>query len=341
MEQARWTEIERILRSTLDQPAAARQEFLRHACAGNLSLQQEVQSFLDSHDATDGFLEVPGLTVAARALAAEKQMVVGSMVGPYRIVRAIGAGGMGEVFLAQDTRLRRQIALKILPMEFAADSQRVLRFEQEARAASALDHPNVLIIHDAGVHNGIPYIASEFLQSETLRDRLNRGKIPLTKALDYAQQMARALAAAHDSGIIHRDLKPENLFITVEGRLKILDFFVAKLIEPSPDQTSTLTVPGVVIGTAGYLSPEQVRGQTAVPSSDLFSFGCVLLEMLTGQRAFSKDSAAETMTAILREEPAGSESLQTLPPALVRTVRHCLEKSPTERFNPPATWRLP
>jgi serine/threonine protein kinase len=332
MERNHWTQIEGILQATLDQPAHLRSEFLHEACGGDEALRKEVASFLDSHEDSDGFLETPAITVAARALAAEKTSFIGSMIGPYRIVKAIGAGGMGEVFLAQDTRLHRQIAVKILPAEFAADPARVQRFEQEARAAGALNHPNVLVVHDTGVHNGVPYIASEFLQGETLRDRISRGQLPLAKALDFALQIARALAAAHENGIVHRDLKPENIFVTTEGRIKILDFGIAKLIEPSPQPQFTLTSPGVVLGTVGYLSPEQVRGQTSVLSSDIFAFGCVFYEMLTGQRAFAKDSHAETMTAILREETPESTVLSSLPPALVRTLSHCLEKSPAERF---------
>ncbi len=328
----RWTEIEQILRATLDQPLNQRADFLTNACAGDHQLKQEVQSFLDSHEDSDGFLEDPALKVAARSLASEKQSLVGQMIGPYKILKPIGAGGMGEVYLAQDTRLHRQIAVKILPPEFAVDPSRVQRFEQEARAAGALNHPNVLVIHDTGVHNGVPYLASEFLEGETLRDRLDCGKLPLAKALDFARQIARALAAAHAAGIVHRDLKPENLFITTDGRIKILDFGIAKLMEPLPGDPSDLTTPGLIIGTVGYLSPEQIRGQPALPCSDLFAFGCVFYEMLTGQRAFAKETQAETMTAILREEPPDSPALETLPPALLRTLRHCLEKSPNERF---------
>jgi len=327
----RWAEVEPILRATLELPRPQREAFLIQACAGNQELRAEVQSFLDSHEESDGFLEVPALTVAARSLASEKQSLIGAQIGPYRILKPIGAGGMGEVYLAEDSRLQRQIALKILPSEFAADPARVHRFELEARAAGALNHPNVLVIHDIGVHAGVPYIASEYLQGETLRARLNRGKLPVAKALDFAIQIARALAAAHENGIVHRDLKPENLFVTSEGRIKILDFGIAKLTEPflsGPPVTS----PGFIIGTIGYLAPEQVRGQSAVLSSDIFAFGCVFYEMLTGDRAFARDSHAETMAAILREEPSESRALATLPPTLTRTLRHCLEKSPTERF---------
>ena len=332
MTREHWIEVETLLRLTLEQPALNRIEFLKQACAGDEDLRAEVQSFLDSHEDSDGFLETPAITVAARALAAEKRAFVGTLIGPYRILKPIGVGGMGEVYLAHDGRLHRQIAIKILPAEFAADAARVERFQQEARAASALNHPNVLVVHDTGVYQGVPYIASEYLQGETLRDRLDRGRIPVAKTLDFAAQIAHALAAAHENGIVHRDLKPENIFITFDGRVKILDFGIAKLMEHAPRERVTLTSPGTVVGSVGYLSPEQVRGHAAGPSADLFAFGCVLFEMLTGQRAFSKESPAETMTAVLREEPPPAESLNRLPAELVRTLYHCLEKSPGERF---------
>lgn len=311
------------MQSALDQPPAERAAFLNEACSGDAELRTEVQSLLDAGD--DNFLEVPALNLAAQSLAEGKKDLIGAQVGPYRILEPIGAGGMGEVFLAQDGRLGRRIALKILPAEFAADAGRVRRFELEARAASALDHPNVLVIHDVGVHEGLPFIASEYLEGETLRDRLTAASLPIAKAVEFGIQIARALAAAHENGILHRDLKPENIFVTSEGRIKILDFGLAKLTASHPDATEA----GMIMGSAGYLSPEQIRGQEAVRSSDIFSFGCVLYEMVTGRRAFSKNSNAETMAAILQEEPA---ALQNVPAGLIRVITHCLEKSPSDRF---------
>jgi Tol biopolymer transport system component len=337
MERERWVEIESLLRSTLDQPADLRENFLKQACGGDTALRGEVEALLNLEDGDD-FLEVPALDIAARALAAEKKCFVGALIGRYRILKPLGSGGMGEVFLAEDIRLGRQIALKILPAEFAVDASRVQRFELEARAASALNHPNVLVIHDIGVHDGVPYIASEYLQGETLRDRLNADALPISKAVEFAVQIAHALAAAHENGIVHRDLKPENIFVTADGRIKILDFGLAKLIEqprdsaPGVNPTLVLTAPHVIMGSIGYLAPEQIRGQEAVRSSDIFAFGCVLYEMLTGRRAFSRDSDAETIAAILHEEPPNLENLPDLPPVLTRTIRHCLEKRPLERF---------
>ncbi len=261
-------------------------------------------------------------------------------LGPYEIVSALGAGGMGEVYRARDPRLGREVAIKVLPAAWSADASRLHRFEQEARAAAALNHPNILAVYDIGTQDGAPYIVSEVLDGSTLRERLRTGAVPIRKATDYAQQIARGLAAAHDKGIVHRDLKPENIFITDDGRVKILDFGLAKLTRPesiSEGQTLTQTLasdPGTVLGTVGYMSPEQVRGKPADARSDLFSFGAILYEMLSGKRAFHGESAAETMSAIVKEEPPElTETNRSVPPALERIVHHCLEKNPAERFH--------
>jgi hypothetical protein len=260
-------------------------------------------------------------------------------LGPYEIVSALGAGGMGEVYRARDPRLKRDVAIKVLPTSFSSDPQRLHRFEQEAIAAGALNHPNILAVYDIGQQDGAPYIVSELLDGATLRERLRSGPLSLRKAVDYAQQIARGLAAAHDKGIVHRDLKPENIFVADDGRVKILDFGLAKLTPlegPESGEALTQTVqsdPGTVLGTVGYMSPEQVRGKPADARSDLFSFGAILYEMLSGKRAFHGESAAETMSAIAKEEPPElTETNRNVPPALERVVRHCLEKNPTERF---------
>ena len=263
----------------------------------------------------------------------------GTKLGPYVIQSAIGAGGMGEVYRARDTRLNRDVAIKILPASFSADPDRLQRFAQESRAAAALNHPNILSIYDIGEDRGAPYVVSELLEGESLRERLRPGALSSRKAIDYAQQIAKGLAAAHEKGIVHRDLKPENLFITSDGRAKILDFGLAKFTHPETnlsDEAPTLQVAteaGTVMGTVGYMSPEQVRGKPTDSRSDIFSFGAILYEMLSGKRAFHGDSAADTMSAILKEEPADlSETNRNVSPALERIVRHCLEKSPAERF---------
>jgi Tol biopolymer transport system component len=264
-------------------------------------------------------------------------------IGQYTIVSKLGEGGMGEVYRARDGRLDRNVAIKILPAKFATDSDRLNRFEQEARATSALNHPNILTVYDIGKHDGSPYLVAELLEGEELRERLDHGSIPLRRVIEYAQQIVSGLEAAHGKGIIHRDLKPENLFITDDERVKILDFGIAKLSEPgqpgsltaSEDATRrVLTNPGVVIGTVGYMAPEQVRGEKADQRSDIFSFGAILHEMISGRRAFRRDTVAETMTAILKEEPEDlSVTNPGINPALERIVQRCLEKKPDRRFH--------
>jgi TolB-like protein/tetratricopeptide (TPR) repeat protein/tRNA A-37 threonylcarbamoyl transferase component Bud32 len=247
---------------------------------------------------------------------------------------------MGEVYRARDTRLGRDVAIKVLPGEFAADPERLRRFEQEARAVAALSHPNVLAIHDVGTHEGSPFIVSELLEGETLRDRLKSGGFTLRKAVETAVQIAQGLSAAHEKGIVHRDLKPENLFITKGGHVKILDFGIAKLLAPRTAEEAAkgttvveATVAGTTLGTVGYMSPEQVRGQVVDHRTDIFSFGCVLYEMITGRRAFARATAADTMTAILTEDPPDPFATGPAgPPALWRFIAHCLEKNPADRF---------
>jgi eukaryotic-like serine/threonine-protein kinase len=263
----------------------------------------------------------------------------GSKIGPYEILELLGAGGMGEVYRARDTRLGRDVAIKVLPPALSRDADRLRRFETEARAVAALNHPNILSIHDIGTHDGAPYLVSECLEGQSLRAELGRGALPLRRVVEYGTQIAQGLAAAHDKGIIHRDLKPENIFVTRDGRVKILDFGIAKLVRPeaaSEDGANTVTVPtstGIVLGTAGYMSPEQVRGEVADARSDIFSLGSVLYEMLTGQRAFRRDTSAETMTAILKEDPPELTTFgKPVAPAMERVIRRCLEKKPLQRF---------
>ncbi len=266
----------------------------------------------------------------------------GAKLGPYEIQAPIGAGGMGEVYRARDPRLGRDVAVKVLPESLAHDVERMRRFEQEARAIATLNHPNVVAVFDVGTHQDVPYLVTELLDGESVRDRLKQGPIAPRKAVEWALQIADGLAAAHDKGIVHRDLKPENLFLTASGRVKILDFGLAKLerSEPAASATATLTAgaqlntaAGMVMGTAAYMSPEQVRGQPVDHRSDLFSFGAVLYEMLTGNRAFAGQSSVETMNAILKDEPAEIDTAQMkVSPGLERIVRHCLEKNPADRF---------
>jgi Tol biopolymer transport system component len=269
------------------------------------------------------------------------QLGQGSRLGPYEISAQIGAGGMGEVYRAKDPRLGREVAIKVLPASFSEDADRLRRFEQEARAAGILNHPNITAVYDVGQHDGAPYVVQELLEGETLRAALGGARLSPRKAIDYALQIAHGLAEAHEKGIVHRDLKPENLFVTKDGRVKILDFGLAKLTHQEEDGRATNlptapagTEPGVVMGTLGYMSPEQVKGKPSDARSDIFSFGAILYEMLSGKRAFHGDSAAETMSAILREEPPDiSVTNQNISSGLERIVRHCIEKSPERRFH--------
>ena len=260
----------------------------------------------------------------------------GTRLGPYEVLAPIGAGGMGEIHRARDVRLGREVAVKVLPQGLASDPERLARFEREVRAVATLSHPNILAIHDFGSEAGTAYAVTELLAGETLRDRLREGAIPVGKAISFAVQIANGLAAAHDKGIVHRDLKPENLMILPDDRVKILDFGLAKQTgEPAGAGTMTFgTEAGVVLGTVGYMSPEQVRGLPVDARSDIFSLGTVLYEMLSGRRAFRGESPADTMSAILREEPADlADMARGIPGGLERLLARCLEKRPEARFH--------
>jgi serine/threonine protein kinase len=264
----------------------------------------------------------------------------GVRLGPYEILGPLGTGGMGEVYRARDSRLNRDVAIKVVPASVAGNPEACARFERESRAVAALSHPNILAIYDVGQSNGHPYSVMELLEGETLGARIAHGPMPVRKAVDIAAQIARGLGAAHDKQIAHRDLKPENVFLTPTGGVKILDFGLARstaqLSELTRGESPTMaptTTPGTVLGTVGYMSPEQVRGEPTDHRTDMFSLGCVLYEMLTGQRAYKRDSAAETMSAILREDPPDPGTFNVnVPPAVLRTLRRCLEKRPQERF---------
>jgi len=266
-------------------------------------------------------------------------LTFGTRLGPYEIQSPLGEGGMGEVYRAKDTRLGRDVAIKILPEKLARDADRLQRFETEARVIAALNHPNILSIHDIGSFEGAPYLVSECLEGKTLRMELRGSALAVRRVVDYGIQIAHGLAAAHDKGIVHRDLKPENIFITRDGRVKILDFGIAKLVLPEAhsDENATMdagpTSTGIVLGTMGYMSPEQVRGEPADARSDIFELGTILYEMLCGRRAFRRDTSAETMTAILKEDPLElGLTGKAISPALERIVRRCLEKKPLQRF---------
>ena len=262
-----------------------------------------------------------------------------AIIDQYEILAPLGSGGMGEVYRARDTRLNREVAIKVLPGLFSVDADRLRRFEQEARAAAALNHPNILAVYQMGTDGGVPYLVSELLEGETLRERLKRGPLPVRKVIEFGAQIARGLAAAHEKGIVHRDLKPENLFLAKDGQVKILDFGLARLTQPKEAEPGdgsaqdAQTQAGMLMGTAGYMSPEQVRGEVADHRSDIFAFSAVLYEMLAGKRAFQKPTSVETMNAILNEEPPSLAQLApNTPLALQRVLHRGLEKNPEQRF---------
>ncbi|HEY6446180.1 MAG TPA: protein kinase [Acidobacteriaceae bacterium] len=264
----------------------------------------------------------------------------GTKLDGYEILGLLGSGGMGEVYRARDPQLKRDVAIKVLPAFISSDPERLRRFQQEAQAAAALNHPNILAVFHRGSYQGAPYLVSALLEGSTLRELLQQGPLPVRKSIDYGVQIARGLAAAHDKGIVHRDLKPENLFVTRDGHVKILDFGLARMArhDTAPDDpgatVTSATDPGMVMGTVGYMAPEQVRGEAVDHRADIFAFGAILYEMLTGTRTFRRPTSAETMTAILKEDPPPiSQVAPSTPPALQRVVQRCLEKNPEQRFH--------
>lgn len=348
METERWHQVDSLLQSALERPPEEREAFLSNACGGDLTLEEEVRSLLSAHQRAGSFLESPAIKAVAEKIDLNEdeeeaqegtRSLVGRVVSHYRIVRKIGSGGMGEVYRAHDSVLKRDVAIKILPTYVAQDADRLRRFEQEAQAAAALNHPHILAVHEFGTFEGVPYLVSELLEGQTLRQLLRRGPVPVRKAIDYAVQIAHGLAAAHEKGIVHRDLKPENLFVSKDGHVKILDFGLAKLAHRESEADGAVrplirdTNLGLVVGTPGYMAPEQVRRGPADHRTDIFAFGATLYEMLSGKRAFQRGTSAETMTAILNDEPTSiSQIVPTAPPGLQRVVHRCLEKNTEQRF---------
>lgn len=325
MSPERWQQVKGVLQEALELAPEQVPAFLDRACSTDHSLRRDVESLLSSgNDVRSSFLR--------SSPDARLTLSIGTSLGDFEIVSLLGAGGMGEVYRARDHRLEREVALKVLPRFVSFDHERLHRFDQEAKAAAALNHPNILAVFQMGTYEGAPYLVSELLEGETLRERLKHGPIPLTKAIDYGLQIAYGLSAAHEKGIVHRDLKPENLFVNSDGRIKILDFGLAKLTHHAAMQ-SLETEPGSVLGTVGYMSPEQVRGQAADHRSDIFAFGAILYEMLSGKRAFTGESAADVASAILKEDPPRlSKSGSRTPKALESVIKRCLEKDPNQRF---------
>ena len=349
MDPERWRKVESIFNCVLDADESRRESVLKECCAGDEALRREVESLLAQHAVAGKFIETPAFGAAAAAVSPPQPRSVGNAnkiavaanatIGHYRILKKIGSGGMGAVYEAEDIKLRRRVALKFLPEEFAEDAQWVQRFRTEARAASALNHAHICTIYEVDEVEGRLFIAMELLEGQTLKEMIAGKPLPVKTILDLGVQIAACIDAANAKGIVHRDIKPANIFVTRQRQVKILDFGIAKLTRPhvDPDETASdlahRTRSGMVLGTVGYMSPEQVRGEAVDYRSDIFSFGVILYEMLTGRRAFDKPTAPETMTAILNEEPPEfSKTAPDTPLGLQRVVHRCLEKNPAQRF---------
>jgi serine/threonine protein kinase/tetratricopeptide (TPR) repeat protein len=336
----RWQQIEKLFHSALERESGERAAFLAQACNGDESLRREVESLIGSHEKSDSFIEAPAADIAAELVAGrEPQLAAGHSVGPYQIVCLLGEGGMGEVYLAQDTRLGRQVALKRLPAQFTLDAERVCRFEQEARAASALNHPNIVTIHEIGHSNSLHFITTEFIDGETLREHLATAPMKLNEVLEVATQIASALATAHAVGIVHRDIKPENIMLRRDRIVKVLDFGLAKLAPQgtavdTQAATSAMvkTNPGMVMGTVQYMSPEQAGGKHVDVRTDIWSLGVVLYEMVTGRVPFQGDTSSHVVVSIIESEPPSLSLYAEVPEELERIVSKALRKNKEERY---------
>src|SRR5687768_11859524 len=334
----RWQQLKQIFQSVLERKPAERSAFLNEACAGDPALRNEVESLIASHDQAGDSIEAMAAEAATEMLENERA-IVGRQIGHYQVLSRIGRGGMGEVFLAQDTRLGRKVALKLLRRDFTGNEERLRRFRQEAQAASALNHPNILTIHEIGQEGSLHFIATEYVEGKTLREALSGTRMSLGQVLDIAAQVASALAAAHQAGIIHRDIKPENIMVRTDGYVKVLDFGLAKLSDPktahsaAPTLVKVETEPGVVMGTFSYMSPEQARGLDVDARTDIWSLGVMIYEMAAGRQPFEGETASDVMSLILQKEPLPiAHSWPEIPSELERIVRKALRKDKEERY---------
>src|SRR5215203_5757217 len=329
----RYQQIGEIYHAALELGPKQRDAFLAKACVGDEALLREVKSLIDSNDQAGEFIRLPALEVAAELLTTHQiGLLPGKSLGPYKILELLGSGGMGEVYLAQDLRLGRRVALKLLPDHFVKNEDRLRRFRQEARAASALNHPNIITIHEIGEAETTHYIVTEFIEGETLRSLLIRNRIEPVRALDIATQTASALAAAHVAGIVHRDIKPENIMLRSDGYVKVLDFGIAKLM-PSPSiRMSFETSPGLIVGTAHYMSPEQAQGLNVDERTDIWSLGVVLYEMLTGKLPFKGKTLSHTVVSIVEQEAPPLVHGPEVPVELERILMKALNKNPEKRY---------
>src|SRR5262245_41677528 len=341
----RWKKLDALFHEALGLHGEARATHLAKVCGDDEQLREEAERLIAAHERAGSFIDSP-IFAGTEGLTNDEdnESQVGRRIGPYQVVSLLGQGGMGKGYLAEEIRLERKVAIKVLPAAVTQDPDRLLRFEREAKATSALNHPNILTIHEIGEVDGAHYIVSEFVEGETLREQMRRGPLSLAAALDVARQVAEALAAAHAAGIVHRDIKPENVMARPDGLIKVLDFGLAKLAErpaTSPragghSQSSTVsrlsTEPGLVMGTAHYMSPEQARGQKVDHRADIFSLGVMLYEMLAGRRPFEGATTIDVMAAILTKEPEPLDELRSeAGPELAQTVMRCLAKEREER----------
>ncbi len=342
-----WENLKEIFHAALAHKPAERESYLQRACNENNSLRQAVESLLKSHEETGNFVDTPAFQAAAEMLVDGQEFKAGQIVAHYKVLSLLGEGGMGKVYLAQDTKLDRKVALKFPPAELAANPDHMRRFTQEAKAAAALNHPNIAQIFEIGKHNGADYIAMEYVEGETLRQLLARRKLDIKRVVELAAQVASGLSAAHKEGVIHRDIKPENLIVKAGGRIKILDFGLAKLVEKykgvagvselttayMPSTGPAETMAGAILGTVSYMSPEQARAEKLDQRTDIFSLGVVLYEMVTSERPFAGKSAIDTLHAIINRDPPPVTQLNSqAPPELADILAKALAKDPSERY---------
>jgi serine/threonine protein kinase len=346
MDAEQYKKVDELLDAVLELEPQNRQAFLDKACGSNLQLRREIESLLATTNKLGDFIETPAMEVAAQSLAEDSDLYfTGKQIAHYKIISLLGSGGMGEVYLAEDLRMHRKLALKLLPAHFTQNTDRIVRFQRESRAVSALNHPNIITIYEIGEDQGIHFIASEFIEGDTLRKKINRGKLSVKEAIDITIQTANALSAAHTTGIVHRDIKPENIMIRRDGYIKVLDFGLVKLTEISsepnnPMQLSSPTQSGAVLGTVNYMSPEQALGQDVDQRTDIFSLGVVLYEMLTGQSPFKGATAASTFDAILNKQPPSLSSTNSqVSMELERIINRALEKDREMRYQTAADFR--
>ena len=328
-----WVRVKAVFDAAVALEATERAAYLARACGDDVALRRQVETMLGSHDAAPTFLETPAAVLLDGLPATDD--LIGRTIGPYRLVARIGAGGMGEVYKAEDSKLNRPVALKLLPQHLATDADRLRRFHAEARAASSLNHPHILVVHDFGEVDGRPFIVTEFVEGQTLRQRMQAGPIAVREALDIATQIAGALAAAHTRGLVHRDIKPENVMLRPDGSVKVLDFGLAKLVATESDDAASalLTRPGTVMGTPRYMSPEQARGLPLDARSDLWSLGVVLYEMVAGRAPFEGATSADVLAIILERDVEPIARVPDVPAALAVVLSTALEKDPQQRYH--------